>query len=205
MIDGFLDDLAGIDTIWLAVIAFFLPFGETVAFLDFLVPGEVGMVLVGVAARTPGRVAVAITFGMLGAFCGDSVSWYIGHRWGTAVLSKWPWLWHRMEPQLAHATAHFERHGGKSIFAARFVGALRAIAPLVAGTAGLSYRRFAPWNAAASVCWVSLIVILGAVFGSNIESIVDRLATIISIVGVSVVVAWFVQRRRHHRVDSTGR
>ena len=196
MIDEFLDDLAGIETGWLALVAFLLPFGETVAFLDFLVPGEVGMVLVGVAARTPGRVAIAIVAGMCGAFCGDSVSWYIGHRWGTAVLQKWPWLWHRIEPQLAHATDHFERHGGKSIFAARFVGALRAIAPLVAGTAGLTYRRFAPWNAAASVCWVSLVVTIGAVFGRNVENLVGRLAQTISILGVVVVVVWFVRRRR---------
>ena len=199
MIDGLLDDLTGVDTLWLAIVAFFLPFGETVAFLDFLVPGVVGMIIVGVAAETPGRVAIAICAGMLGAFCGDSVSWYIGHRWGTTVLQKWPWLWHRIEPQLAHATAHFERHGGKSIFAARFVGALRAIAPLVAGTAGLPYRKFAPWNAAASVSWVSLIVILGAVFGRNIESLVERLAQIVSILGVTVVVVWFVRRRRAHR------
>lgn len=198
MIDELLEDLTGVDTIWLAIVSFFLPFGETVAFLDFLVPGEVGMIIVGVAAETPGRVAIAIGFGTLGAFCGDSVSWYIGHRWGLAVLRKWPWLWRRMEPQLEHATAHFERHGGKSIFAARFVGALRAIAPLVAGTAGLPYRAFAPWNAAASVSWVSLIVTLGAVFGRNIESLVERLATVVSIVGVTVVVVWFVRRRSGH-------
>lgn len=201
MIDDLLEDLTGVDTLWLAVVSFFLPFGETVAFLDFLVPGEVGMIIVGVAAETPGRVAVAIAAGTLGAFCGDSVSWYIGHRWGTSVLRKWPWLWRRMEPQLDHATSHFERHGGKSIFVARFVGALRAIAPLVAGTAGLRYRVFAPWNAAASVSWVTLIVTLGAVFGRNIESLVERVATIASVVGVTVVVVWFV-RRRSARSDS---
>jgi len=199
VIESILDDLTGIETIWLAVIAFLLPFGETVAFLDFLVPGEVGMVIVGVAAETPERVAIAIVAGSLGAFCGDSVSWFIGHRWGTAILQKWPWLWRRISPQLAHATEHFERHGGKSIFAARFVGALRAIAPLVAGTAGLTYRRFAPWNAAASVTWVSLVVILGAVFGRNVESVVERLATIVSVLGVGIVIIWFVRRhRRHH-------
>lgn len=196
MINDLLDRLAELELGWMALLAFFLPFGETVALLDFLVPGEVGMILIGAAADTPERLTIVFIAGALGAFCGDSVSWYIGNRWGVALLSRSPRVWARMEPELERATGHFDRHGGKTVFVARFIGALRAVAPLVAGTSRMSYRRFAPWNAAASVMWVGLMVGLGAAFGDDIADFVDRFSLAVSIAVVVVLVFLFVRRRR---------
>ena len=195
MLDNFLDEIADLAIGWLALAAFLLPFGETVAFLDLLVPGEVGLVFVGAAADTPGRVLIVFGAGTLGAFCGDSLSWYIGHRWGIAVLSRWPALWRHAEPRLEEASAHFAQHGGRSIFVARFIAALRALAPLAAGAAGLEYRRFAPWNAAASVLWVGIVVTLGAVFGEAVVSFIDRFSVVVSVVAVALLIAWFTYRR----------
>lgn len=196
MINDLLDRLAELELGWMALLAFFLPFGETVALLDFLVPGEVGMILIGAAADTPTRIAVVFAAGALGAFCGDSVSWYIGNRWGVALLSRFPRVWARMEPELERATAHFDRHGGKTVFGARFVGALRAVAPLAAGTSGMPYRRFAPWNAAASVIWVGLMVGLGAAFGDDIADFVDRFSLIVSVAVVVILILLFTRSRR---------
>lgn len=198
MANYLLDRIGDLELFWLAVLAFFLPFAETVAFLDLLVPGEVGMVVVGAAAETPDRVLVVFVFvfGAVGAFCGDSVSWYVGHRWGVAVLSRFSPVWRRVEPALGRATAHFDRHGGRSVFFGRFVGALRAIVPLVAGAAGLPYRTFAPWNAAASVLWVGLIVSLGAAFGDDMADAVDQFSVALSIVVVAGLILWFAWRRR---------
>jgi undecaprenyl-diphosphatase len=199
MIDDLLDRVAELELEWLAAFAFFLPFGETVALLDVIVPGEVGLVLIGAAARTPPRLAVVFVMGSLGAFCGDSVSWFVGHRWGTSVLQRWPRLWRHAEPALGQAAKHFNRHGGRSIFFARFVGALRAIAPLVAGAAGLPFRIFAPWNAAASITWVGLMVLLGAVVGESVVSFIDRFGRLLSIAVVTALVVWFLRRRQRTR------
>lgn len=196
MIDDLLDRVAELDLEWLAALAFFLPFGETVALLDVIVPGEVGLVLIGAAARTPSRLVVVFLMGTLGAFCGDSVSWFIGHRWGTAMLRRWPRLWHHAQPALERATHHFDRHGGKAIFFARFIATLRAIAPLVSGAAGLPYRRFAPWNAAASITWVGLMVLLGALIGERVVSFIDRFSAVLSAAVFLALVVWFVRRRR---------
>ncbi|MDG2113013.1 MAG: DedA family protein [Actinomycetota bacterium] len=196
MINDLLDRLSELDIALLVVVAFLLPFGETVALLDFVVSGEVGMVFVGAAAETPERALMVFAAGALGAFCGDSVSWYIGHRWGVAVLQRWPWIWSRTERHLQRAESFFDQHGGRAIFTARFIGALRALAPVVAGAANMPYRRFAPWNALASVAWVGLVVTLGAVFGRSIANAVDRAGVALSVITVVAIVAWLVVRKR---------
>ena len=117
MIESLLDGLAGLDTHWFLLLAFFLPFGETVALLDAIVPGEVGMVLVGAAAAEAGvPLPVVIVVGALGAFLGDSTSWYIGHRWGYRIITRWEPVHRRLAGPLERAERHFATNGGKTVF-----------------------------------------------------------------------------------------
>jgi undecaprenyl-diphosphatase len=154
------------------------------------------MVLVGAAAAEAGvPIPVVIAVGAFGAFCGDSTSWYIGHRWGYAVVNRWEPVRRHMEGPLRTAEEHFSRRGGQTVFAARFVGALRAMVPLAAGISGMPYRSFVPWNAAASILWVSIIVTLGAVYGDDIAETVDRFGVLITAVVVVVGVGLFARRR----------
>lgn len=200
MIEGLLDGLAGLDTHWFLLLAFFLPFGETVALLDAIVPGEVGMVLLGAAAADAGvPIPLVIAIGALGAFAGDSTSWFIGHRWGYRLITKWEPIHRRMAKPLEVAERHFEAKGGRTVFAGRFVGALRALVPLVAGTSGMRYRAFLPWNAAASVIWVSAVVILGAVFGKTVASTVDRFGIVLTSLVAALAVGLFIRHKVRQR------
>ncbi len=203
MIDGLFDRVGEIDSVWLLVLAFFLPYGETVALLDFVVPGEVGMVLLGaVAAETDTSLLAVIALGSAGAFLGDSTSWYIGHRWGTSVIERWEPVARRLSPMLASAEDYFARRGGLAILGGRFVGGLRAVVPLVAGTAGMPYRQFWPWNLAASLTWVTAIVTLGHLFGRRVATIVDRAGPILTGVVLVAAALWWA-RRRWRRRDQT--
>lgn len=200
MIEGLLDKIGDLAPHWFLLLAFFLPFGETVALLDAVVPGEVGLVLLGAAAGQadvplPAVIAVAA----VGAFLGDSTSWYIGHRWGTVLLFRWDIVRRHIEGPLARAETHFAEYGGQTVFTARFVGALRAVVPLVAGTSGMSYRRFVPWNVAASIIWVSVVVILGAIFGEAVAATIDRFGIIITAIVVVAVVVLVIRRRVRRR------
>ena len=128
-------------------------------------------------------------------------------RWGTALLTRWEPIRRHTEGPLAVAEDHFARYGGPTVFGARFVGPLRALVPLVAGTSGMAYRRFLPWNAAASIGWVTLVVTLGAVFGEPVAAALDRFGLVVTVVVVAVifvVVARYRVRRRRAAADSPG-
>lgn len=197
MIDGLLDQLAGLDTQWFLLLAFLLPFGETVALLDAVVPGEVGLVLIGAAAERANVSLVAvIAVGSAGAFLGDSTSWYIGHRWGVSLITRWEPVRRRTEAPLRRTEQYFAKYGGITVFGGRFVGVLRAFVPLVAGMSGMTFRQFLPWNIAASVLWVGAVVMLGAIFGETVASAVDRFGVLLTILLVAVALVLVVRHLR---------
>src|SRR5213076_1024865 len=92
---------------------------------------------------------------------GDNVGFAIGRRGGRRLVE-------RFGPTLGFTGAHlarfdqfFERHGGKTVFAARFITGLRVIGALLAGASGLSWPAFLFYNATGAVVWCSAVAAAG--------------------------------------------
>lgn len=175
-----------------------LAFSETAMFLDLLVPGEVGMVLAGAAgARGDTSLLGLVGAGAFGAVLGDTFSYVLGRRYGSRLVHRWDFVRRRLEPHLEGAHAYFARKGGVAVFGARWVGALRAVVPFVAGTAAMPYPRFLLWNVLASLGWVTTTVTLGWVAGEPAANVVDRIGPVLSaVVVVLLVLSWMRRRRR---------
>jgi membrane protein DedA with SNARE-associated domain len=65
----------------------------------------------------------------------------------------------------------FQRHGGRLVFAARFVGGLRATTFAVAGVHGMPLVRFFTIDAAAACFSVPLMLGLGYLFADRLDEI----------------------------------
>ncbi len=196
MAERILDAVAGLGGPLLYLITGLLAFCETAAFLDFVVPGEVGMVIAGAAGERSGASLVGLILaGAAGATLGDSVSYTLGRKFGLRLIERWDFTRRHLLPKAERAQVYFARRGGVAVFFGRFIGALRAVVPLVAGTARMPFRRFLPWNIAASVCWAGIVVSLGYFAGESIADLIDRLGLWISVVVVALVAAWFGLRR----------
>ena len=183
---------------WLFCLAVFgVAFGEIAVLMDFVIPGEVGMVVAGAAAeRNDVSPWLLVVIASIGSVLGDSFSYLVGRRWGKALVCRFGWLRRRIEPRFDRAHLYFERRGGRAVFAARWVGALRAVVPAVAGTSQMPYRRFLLWDATTAVLWVTTMIWLGAAFGDDIANVVDRIGTGISLVVVAGIVLVVVLRSR---------
>src|SRR5690606_6254238 len=83
----------------------------------------------------------ALACAATGAFVGDSLSYWIGYRWGPQLRQRWPFA--RYPQWLDRGELLFRRHGIKSIAIARFVGAVRPFVPAIAGMLRMPFRRYA--------------------------------------------------------------
>lgn len=201
-LEGVLDDIASIGGGWLLLVVFLLAFAETALFMDLIVPGEVGLIVVGAAAARGDEphLAALIVAASLGATLGDSVGWAIGRYVGADLIERFEWTRKHLGPKVERARTYFTKRGAAAVFFGRFVGALRAVVSVVAGMSDMPYRRFLPWNALASIAWTGLVVSAGYFFGRNVESVVGEVGLIVAATIVaSVLIWWFVRHRRAPR------
>ena len=184
------------------LLVFLLPALEASAFLGIILPGEIGVILGGVLAnqhKLP--LAAVLIAGIAGAIIGDTIGYWVGNRYGEALLSKIP---NRiLKPEhITRAEETIRNFGGKAVFVGRFTAALRALVPGMAGMSRINYGRFLAWNALGGLLWASTFVILGYLAGSQYTRI-EHYANYIGLallVGIGSLL--YLRHRRHQHTDA---
>lgn len=148
-------------------LGFALAFFEALALVGIVVPGILLLFLLGalVGWDLPLLTGLALAV-MAGAAAGDGLSFWLGHRYRGRLRDRWPFA--RRGHWLDLGEQFFHRHGGKSIFIARFIGPLRPVLPLVAGSLGMPPATFVPRMLLACALWAPLMLLPGAIFGESL-------------------------------------
>src|SRR5215471_525440 len=107
---------------WLVlVLVFAFPALEASAFVGFVFPGEIAVILGGVVA-SQGRVPLwaVIVAAVAGAIIGDSAGYLIGRRYGVRLLhgslGKVPLIRSHLDEHLEAAQAYVRRRQGSAVF-----------------------------------------------------------------------------------------
>lgn len=162
------------------------------------VPGETTLVTAALVAGTGHglHIGVVVAAAALGAIAGDSAGYWIGRRWGHALLVRYGPLVRIDAARLRLGQYLFARHGGKVVFFGRFVALLRALAALLAGTNGMPWPRFFAFNAAGGVVWAVIFGFGAYTLGEGFTHLQGRLAIAGIVLGVLGIVGglWFVRR-----------
>lgn len=172
--------------VWLGLLVVFaLPALESSAFVGFVFPGEIAVLLGGVAAgqgHLPVAAVLAAAIG--GAAAGDAVGYLVGQRWGRRLLGSALGRLVKAE-HLDRAADVLARRGGPAVLIGRFTLALRVLVPGLAGMARMPYRTFALFNVAGAVAWGSAVVLAGYLAGNSWHAV----AQVISGIGVGLALA----------------
>ncbi|MGW3899064.1 DedA family protein [Micromonospora profundi] len=160
----------GLPTLWIYLVAALIVAGETAVIFGLLVPGEATLLLVGFLTYNGTlRLGPALLAMIAAAVAGDTLAFRAGRRYGPKLRAG---LGHRVGPERwRRADAMLARLGGRGVFAARWVAFARTLVPRLAGSAGMSYRRFAPWNLAGVITWVGGSVLLGHLAGESYDTV----------------------------------
>lgn len=186
---------------WVALLVIFaVPALESSAFLGFIFPGEIAVLLGGVLAfqhkvSLPAAIAAAVA----GAIIGDSIGFEVGRKWGRRVLDGTIGRFTKAE-HIDRAERYLADKGGKAVFLGRFTAALRVLIPGLAGMSGLPYRTFALYNVAGGALWATGFVLLGYVAGNSYKRF-ERVAKgaglgLLVVLVVVGIVVHLVRKRR---------
>lgn len=133
--------------------------------------------------------------GSLGAFCGDILSFWIGHRYQDQLRRVWPFS--RYPGMLVRGMTFFQRYGTWSVLAGRFIGPLRPVVPTTVGMLGMPWRRFLAVCIPACILWTPAYLLPGVLFGASLEvasEYAGRLALVVALaVGVVWLSLWFIR------------
>lgn len=163
---------------WVYALLFLIIFVETgVVVMPFL-PGDSLLFVVGAMCGV-GLMSYPASLALLlaAAVLGNQSNYTIGHHFGPKVFQ---WEDSRFFNKKAFDQAHafYEKYGGVTIVAARFMPFLRTFAPFVAGVARMTRRKFTLYDVTGGALWVGSIVTAGYFFGSvpwvkaNLEKII---------------------------------
>lgn len=154
-----------------------------------------------VAARGTGTALGVWGATMIGNIVGAMLMYSLGKRYGM------PWLTRKFPTVFSPTTTaqfvdRFHKHGLWAVVLSRFLPAIRAVVPPVAGAIGIHAIPAAIAMTLASGIWYGVVCWLAFRAGANADALLARIEDqqrIISIVVVTLVfvgIVWLVMRRR---------
>lgn len=190
---------------WGPGLLFLLAVGETSFVTGLVVPSgvatSIATVLAGQGILDYPDVALAA---LAGGWCGDSVGYWIGRRWGERLIPTEGRLGRRVRDAYDRAAPWLGRHPVYSVTVARLVSFVRTVMPLGAGASGIAYPRFLAFEAVGVTAWVAMYMAAGALAGEGWQRATSLLgAGWLVVFAVAGVILW--RRRSRRRVAGRGR
>ena len=169
----------------IVVIGIFFP-GETLFFLAFLLSFQ---------GHLSWEVVAAL--GATGATLGNILGYWIGRvggrEWFFHLLPAW------LRERASQAEEYFQKHGGKTVFLARFAAGVRVFIPAVAGFSKMSFWSFLAYSISAIFSWTVLMLVLAFLFGKSwplILKYLNWLGWIVFFLLLIIFVLWWMRREK---------
>ena len=149
-------------------------------------PGETALTTAALlAARGHFDIVQVIAVAAAAAIIGDNCGYWVGRTWGRRLLTRWRRLERFSQRVLPPSERFFTRHGGKTVFIARFVAILRVTAAWLAGVNRMTWWRFLFWNALGGVVWATAVGLLAFYVGKAAAEAFSRYG----LLGAAVIIA----------------
>jgi membrane-associated protein len=174
-------------------VLFIIIFAETGLFVGFLLPGDSLIITAGLVAASGKLDLLTVILVMTAAaILGDATGYAIGKGLGVSLFRKKDSIFFRRD-YLLKAQTFYSKHGGKTIFFARFVPLVRSFATTVAGAAAMPFASFLFFSVTGAVCWVVSFALLGYFLGALFPELTAYINAIIA-VGVVLIASNIVYR-----------
>lgn len=177
-------------------------FSETGLLVGFFLPGDSLLITAGVLANplNPHHVTILNIFELnvfliLAAVTGDQVGFYLGRKIGNRIWSKPDGRLYK-RAHLEAAQSFYNRYGGISVVAARYVPILRTFVPFFAGVARMPYRSFVFWNISGGILWITSLLWIGYFLGQTpLANRLDKIIVLVVLVSVLPLIFGVIKQK----------
>lgn len=161
--------------------------------------GETILLMAGYAAHT-GRLSLAgvALAGFGGSLLGDQAAFWLGHRYGARVLTRFP----RLRPGVERASALLRRVQAPLLLGFRFIYGIRIATPIAAALAKVPLPRFVILNSLGAALWAAVVSGAGYLFGHGLSRLFEHakhfehvVLGVIAAGGVALTIFHWVRRR----------
>lgn len=175
------------------------------------IPEDLPLITGGYLAGT-GRAdpTIMVIVAFLSVMGGDSIVYALGRLYGFQLTRIRFVRMFLSKKRVERAEQLFHKHGGKTLFVARFLPGLRAATFFIAGTFRISYWKFLFFDGTAALISVPLIVLLAWFFADQIDQVRHWSRTaqfLLGMVVLSAVLCYFAVKlyrgyRRRRALES---
>ncbi|MBI5163396.1 MAG: DedA family protein [Magnetospirillum sp.] len=170
------------------------------------VEGETVVIITGAIAAegsTHINVELLALFAFAGSFCGDQLYYYIGRKYGTPLLARWPTLGAKVD----WAFRLVKTHPKLFILSFRFIYGIRNVAPFVIGISGVPRLTYFALNFIAAQVWAHTFAWGGYLLGTALEDWLGSnkwllLGGFVAVASGVALFGWWRQKRRLRALDA---
>ena len=178
---------------WIALGVFGAAFIESFALIGVVIPGVVLLAVISGMAASTLNVFELVLIAYVASFLADILSFLLGTGISKSIDKLWPF--NNYPNLLAQGRSFVKRFGILGVFVGKFIGPIRPLLPLTAGSLGMNFKYFLTVEIFSSFLWAILYTVPGYYAG---KSILDSqfnpkwlIAAIIGVVVLIVIVRYF--------------
>ena len=168
---------------WVAWGLFFAAFVESFAVIGIFIPGVVLLAIIsGMAASADMHIASVLIIVYSASCIADISSYLIGMRLNKRIDSIWPF---KTNPGwLIKGKEFFKTYGILGVFIGRFIGPVRPVMPITAGSMGMKFKHFLGVDLFSGLIWAPMYSLPGYFAGKVVFENMDSMYLLL---GLSIV------------------
>ena len=181
---------------WIALGVFGAAFIESFALIGVIIPGVVLLAVISGMAASTLSVFELVLIAYVASFLADILSFLLGTSISKSIDKLWPF--NKYPNLLVQGRTFVKRFGILGVFVGKFIGPIRPLLPLTAGSLGMNFKYFLTVEIFSSFLWALLYTVPGYYAGKSIldsEFNLNWLIAIIIGVAILIVIVRYFNRK----------
>ena len=168
---------------WIALGVFGAAFIESFALIGVIIPGVVLLAVISGMAASTLNVFELVLIAYVASFLADILSFLLGTGVSKSIDKLWPF--NKYPNLLVQGRGFVKRFGILGVFVGKFIGPIRPLLPLTAGSLGMNFKYFLTVEIFSSFLWALLYTVPGYYAG---KSILDSQFDLNWLIAIKIVV-----------------